>query len=164
MIYENFKHIDPDDFHDKEITLHDCIADKIVFEQDVLYFYLPDGLWIAPHHQENPSGNLVRTDAAAVSFSVKDIDEITARIFTGYTWFGAQKARVEYWSMKQLMAAVNSGRCTIEFIEQYRNHYEQMWHCAIHSHKKPWYRDCQLYLPETEATFFWNNIRPERVW
>ena len=36
---EIFKNIDPDGFHNKELTLHDCIADKIQFENHTLRFY-----------------------------------------------------------------------------------------------------------------------------
>ena len=86
MAYENFKHIDPDAFHGKELTLHDCIADKISVEKGSLHFHLPDGFWVTPHHKENASGKTVRTDASTVSFSTEDIDEITVCVFTRDTW------------------------------------------------------------------------------
>ena len=56
---ENFKHIDPDEFHDQELTLHDCIADKISFENNTLRFYLSDGFWVTPHHEVNSSRKTV---------------------------------------------------------------------------------------------------------
>ncbi len=34
---ENFKHIDPDEFHDKELTLHDCVTDR-VFTRSTWYW------------------------------------------------------------------------------------------------------------------------------
>ena len=40
MVNNNFKHTDPDDFHGKELTLHDCISDKISFKDNILRFYL----------------------------------------------------------------------------------------------------------------------------
>ena len=164
MTFQNFKHINPDAFHGKELTLHDCIADKILSENNALCFCLPDGFWVTPHHKENASGKTVRTDASAVSFSAGDLDEITVRVFTRNTWCWSKKTRVENWHIAQLIAVINSGKCTLEFITQYRSHYEQMWHCVIHSKKKPYYRECQLYLPETEATFFWNDLCPDREW
>ena len=140
MACEEFKHIDPDEYHGKELTLHDCIADQILFENDALHFRLPEGFWITPHHKENAVGKTVRTDASTVSFSVGDIEEITVRVFTRNTWCWSKKMRVENWHMEQLIASVNSGKCTLEFITQYRTHYEQMWHCVIHSGKKPYYK------------------------
>ena len=163
LTYEGFKHMDPDVFHGRELSLHDCTADKISFEQDTLRFYFPDGFWITPHHKENAFGKVAKSDASAVSFSVGNVDEITVRVFTK-KWCRWRKTRVEDWRVEQLIAAVNSKKCTIEFITQYRSNYEQMWHCVIHSEKKPYYRECQLYLPGAEATFFWNDIRPDREW
>ncbi len=164
MTYKNFKHINPDAFHGMELTLHDCIADKISFENNTLCFCLPDGFWITPHHKENSSEKTVRTDASVVGFPIKDIGDTMVYVFTRHRFLWFRKTSVAIWDMEQLISLVNSGKCTLEFITQYRTYGEQMWHCAIRSNKKPYYRECQLYLPETEATFFWNNLRPEREW
>ena len=164
MVNNNFNHIDPDEFHGKELTLHDCISDKISFENNTLRFYLPDGFWVTPHHIENTSEKVIRTDASVVDFSIEDIDDIIVRVFTGHRWLGFRNTSVELWDMEQLISSINCEKCTLEFITQYRTHYEQMWHCAIHSKKKPYYRECQLHLPETEATFFWNDLRLDREW
>lgn len=164
MAYENFKHIDPDEFHGKELTLHDCIADKISYENNTLRFYLPDGFWITPYHIANSSEKVVRTDASVVDFPIEDIDDIIVRVFTRHRALWLRKTSVDLWDMKQLVSAVNSGKCTVEFITQYRTYYEQMWHCAIRSNKKPYYRECQLHLPNTNATFYWNNLCLDHEW
>ncbi len=164
MVNNNFKHIDPDVFHDKELTLHDCIADKIWLENDSLFFSLPNGFWVTPHHEANFSGKTVRTDAAAVSFSIEDINDITVQVFTRHRWLWFRRRSAEHWDMEQLISAVNSGRCSIEFITQYRSYYEQMWHCAIRADRKPYYRECQLFLPKTEAVFYWNDLRLDHEW
>ncbi len=164
MTYENFKHIDPDEYHGKKLTLHDCTANKILFENNTLRFYLPDGFWVTPHHEENSSEKVVRTDASVVDFSIEDIDDTMVRVFTRKAWCWSRKASVEIWHMEQLISAVNSGKYIIEFITQYRSYYEQMWHCAIRSNKKPYYRECQLHIPNTNATFYWNNLCLDREW
>ena len=74
MTSKNFKHINPDEYHGKELTLHDCIANKISFENNILSFCLPDGFWVTPHHKENSYEKTVRTDASVVDFSIKDIE------------------------------------------------------------------------------------------
>lgn len=164
MIHEKFIHNDPDVFHGKELTIHDCISNKISFEDGALCFYLPDGFWVTPHHKDNQCEKIVRTGGSAVEFAIKDIDDIKVHVFTRNAWFWSRKTSVEIWHIEQLISAVNSGKCTIEFITQYRSWFEQMWHCAIHSERRPYYRECQLCLPETEAVFHWNNLRPEREW
>lgn len=164
MTYESFKHTEPDGLHDKKLTLHDCVSDRISFEENTLRFFLPDGFWITAQHEENPSGQTVRTDAAAVDFTIEDMDDILVRVFTRNTRFRSRKISVEIWDMERLMASVNSGECTIEFITQYRSHFEQMWHCGIRSGKRPYYRECQLHLPDTEAVYRWNNLRLDCQW
>lgn len=164
MAYKNFKHIDPDEFHGNEITLHDCIADKITFEGGILRFYLPHGFWVTPHHKENYCEKTVRTDDSAVDFSIEDIDDIMVCVFLRKNGIIFKRTYVEYWDMKQLLSAVNSGKCRIEFITQYRTNFEQLWCCAIRSEKKPYYRECQIHLPDTRATFYWNNLCPDREW
>ena len=82
MTWEEFKHRDPDEYHGKEITLHDCIADQILLEYNTLRFCLPDGFWITPHHEDNSLEKTVRTDASIVSFSAADAEDITVRAFS----------------------------------------------------------------------------------
>ena len=164
MTTQTFKNIDPDKFHGKELTLHDCVANEILFENNTLRFHLPDGFLVTPHHKENSSEKVLRTDASAVDFSIEDIDDIMIDVFTRHRWLWFRSTCVVHWHMEQLISKVNSGKCTIEFITQYKSHYEQMWHCAIRSNKKPYYRECHLYLPNTKATFCWNNLCFDREW
>ena len=158
---ENFNHNDPDEFHDKEIMLHDCKADRISFENGIIRFNLPDGLWVTPYHKESGLEKIVRTGPAAVEFLVGDPDGIFVRLFTKHRWL---KTTVEYIDFEQLVSAVNNGKLTLEFIDQYRSCVGQLWVCAVHSRKKRYYKECQLFLPEAKATFFWNDLIPDREW
>ena len=156
-----FKHHETDDCHGHTLTLHDCIADKVCFSDNILRFYLPDGFWVTPHHKDNELNKIVRTDAAIVDFRIDDIDDIFLRVFTQNVF---KKTRAEIWDMRDFIRGINSGKYTIEFIYQYRTYFEQMWQCAIRSKKRPYYRECQLHLPQTEATFHWNDLQPDREW
>ena len=162
MPANTFKHMDPDGFHGKQLSLHDCIANKILFENNTLCFCLPDGFWVTPQHDENASDKVVRTDVSVVAFSIEDMDDITVRVFHKKDW--SRKETVELWHVEQLISMVNSGKCTIEFITQYRTYGEQMWQCVLHAEKKPYYREMQLYLPKATATFCWNRLRMDRQW
>ena len=164
MFQDTYRHADPDTFHGSKLSLHDCIAERISSENGVLRFSLPEGFWITPHHEENPSGKTVRTDASIVSFSVEDIDDILLRVFTRHRGIFSCKTNVDIWDMDRLISAVNSGKCVLEFITQYRTYGEQMWHCAIRSSQKPYYRECQMYLPNAEAAFYWNQLRLDHEW
>ena len=162
MLDLEFKHNDADDSHDKVLTLHDCIVENVSYTDGVLRFFLPEGLWIAPTHKENILGKVVKTDAAVVDFRIEDIDDIIVRVFTRNRF--TRRTKVEIWEMRDLMESVNSGEYKIEFIYQYRTYFEQMWQCAIRSNVKPYYRECQLHLPDTDAVYRWNDLRPDHEW
>ena len=164
MSREDFLHTDPDRFHGRELTLHDCVAERITLDGNVIRFYLPDGFWVTTHHIENDTGKVIKTDGAEVAFSVEDPNEVSVTVFNRKRWLWVRRTVVEYWDLKDLISAVNSGKCVLEFITQYRSFHEQMWHCAIRSGKKPWYRECQLFLPQAEGTYCWNQLRPDREW
>ena len=161
MFEATFKHSETDACHDKTLSLHDCVADKVCFSDNTLRFYLPDGFWVTPNQKESHCDKVVRTNASAVDFSLKNIDDAYVRVFNRNIF---KKTYTDIWEINKLVSTINNGECSIEFIYQYRTYFEQMWHCVIHSKKKPYYRECQLHLPETEATFFWNDLRPDREW
>ena len=156
-----FIHNDPDQYHDSELTLHDCIAEKIQHQDGVLRFLFPDGFWITPNHKANNLDKTVKTDASQVEFLVDDINDIRIHVYTRTIF---KNTKVEFWDAGDLIDAVNCGKCTIEFIYQYRNYFEKMWRCALHFKKKPYYRECQLYIPETRTIFRWNNLLPDHEW
>ena len=161
MFNYEFKHNDADFCHDKTLTLHDCIAEKIEYSDRCLRFCFRDGFWITAMHDDNKSGKTVRTDTAVVDFQIDSIDDIIIQVFTKNIF---KKTEVNLLEMPDLIRSINCGNCSIEFVNQYRTHFEQMWQCVIRSKKKPYYRECQLHLPNTEATFRWNNLQPEREW
>lgn len=165
-MFENksFKHTDPDSFHDRELTLHDCVSNKIIYENNTLRFILPEGFWVTHHHRDNPTPKVVRTDASAVDFTTEDLDDILIHVVIRKRRPWGMKTTVETWDMEQLMACVNGGEFVLDFNTQYRAYYEQMWHCSIRSRKKPYYRECYIHLPNTKATYFWNELNPEREW
>ena len=164
MNHQDYLHTDPDGFHGHELTLHDCVAERMDLEGNCIRFYLPDGFWVTRHHSENDTGKVIKTDAAVVNFSVEAPEDISLTVFNRKRWLWIRRTVVETWDLKDLMTALNSGKCVLEFITQYRSYYEQMWHCAIRSGTRPWYRECQVFLPGAEATYCWNQLRPDHEW
>lgn len=158
-----YKHNDCDAYHGQKLTLHDCVAEKITYENGILSFWLSDGFWITPSHEASDLENVIKTDAARVDFKVDDIDDVSVDVFTRKRSI-IKRTIVEYWDAQELIEAVNNGKCIIEFVYQYRTYFEQMWYCAIRSSKKPYYRDCYLHIPNTEAVYRWNELRPDHTW
>lgn len=161
MMNEKFLHNDPDDYHDSKLTLHDCIADKISFFNNVLSFNMTDGFWVCTDHEASGLSNTVRTDAAQVDFKVVPDKHfpVYMEVFRNRKY---RKTVVEYWDLEKLMSVVNSGKYQLGFIYQYRTHFEQMWQCWL-LYKGCWYGECQLHIPYSTATYRWNNLREDCV-
>ena len=77
-----FTHNDPDLYHDRELTLHDCVAQKILYKDGVLCFCFADGFWVTPNHEGNGLGKTVRTDASQVDFCIDDINDMDIHVYT----------------------------------------------------------------------------------
>ena len=157
-----FFHNDPDNFHDTKLTLHDCFADKITYSNNILSFDFPDGFWVCSNHEDSNLSKTVRTDSAKVDFTVTPDQhfEIYLDVFKKRKYLNTI---VEYWDIDKLMDAVNGGKYQLEFVYQYRTHFEQMWLCYLH-YQGCMYRECQLHIPYSTATYRWNNLREECVW
>lgn len=125
MVNKAFIHSDPDDYHDNKLTLHDCITDKISFKNNVLSFNFSDGFWVTPEHEASSLSNTVRTDGAQVDFEIEhdEFFEIYLDVFRKRRFC---KKTVECWELDELIKAFDSGKYQLEFIYQYRTHFEQM--------------------------------------
>ncbi len=156
-----FKHAEPDRAGDQTISLHDCTVNKIVLNEKTIQFFLPDGLWVTTFHRDNQLDKVVRSDAAVVEFAIDSVSDIMLEVRNRFI-FGKTIVKIE--NIRELADAVNKGECTLEFIYGYRTYFEQMWECAIHSKKKPYYRECQLHLPGARATYYWNDLRSDCSW
>ena len=159
-----FIHNDPDCYHDNQLSLHDCVAEKISLEKNIINFTFPNGIWVTTNHEANCTGNIVRTDLAEVDFCIgneDNPDDIELHIYTQKRF---KKTVVDFWNIDELIQAVNSKKCSIEFLYQYRTNFEQMWQCVLHFKKKPYSKDCYLHIPNAEVKYKWNNLREDRIW
>ena len=52
------------------ISLHDCRAEKIMYNHGVLSFVFPNGFWVGPQHPENHSDTVARTDLSQVDYKI----------------------------------------------------------------------------------------------
>ena len=80
MKFEKYLHCDNDDSY---ISLHDCYANKIHFNDNVLSFCFDNGFWIIPEHEFSDVEETVRTDKLRVDFHLEDssLEDISIYIY-----------------------------------------------------------------------------------
>lgn len=155
-----YKHCDSDDSF---ITLHDCYANRIAFENGILSFYFEDGFWITSEHKSNNLQKTVRTDSSRVDFHLEQFDseEITVYVFQK-SLFG--KTIRKELKLNDLVAFVNDGTYSLEFLYQYKGSNEQIIECWLHFDKRPYDYECQLKIPARKTVYHWNDLRADREW
>ena len=154
-----YKHYDTDD---ESISLHDCRATKILYENGVLTFVFPDGIWITQDHPGNTTGRVLRTDRAEVQFHLElgNESDITLYVFRE-KW---KKTVREEWPLTKLMEGVNSGKYTLEFLYQYKGYHARIIECCLWSEQKPYHRECEIKLSLKGMTYGWNRLCEDKEW
>ncbi len=151
-----YKHYDKDG---AAISLHDCKAEKATFEKGILTFYFPeDGFWICSDHEENSTGEAVRTDASEVRFHLlyETEDESQCYVFDKKS---ERKSVRKEWTISKLVSAINGGKYQLEFLYRYAGGYKGLvFYCEICQKKKPYRRECQLWLSVQDVTYCWNEM------
>lgn len=151
-----YKHYDKDG---AAISLHDSCAEKATFENGILTFYFPkDGFWVLSDHEANSTGEPVRTDASEVRFHLlyETDDESQCYVFDKKS---EQKAVRKEWTISELVSALNSGKYKLDFLYRYVGGYKELvFTCELCQKKKPYRRECQLWLSVQDVTYCWNDI------
>lgn len=154
-----YKHCD---FDDSYISLHDCKAEKMKFENSILSFIFPDGFWISEKHSQNKSDTTVRTNSSQVDFQIIDeeIDGIEIYVFKKIR---KKIVRVD-WEPINFINAVNAGDFRVEFIAQYKSYQSFLFKCWVWFDVKPYHAECEIILHSENATYYWNELRYDSAW
>lgn len=155
-----YKHCDSNDCY---ISLHDCHAEKMSFDNGILSFVFPDGFWITQQHSLNSSENTVRTSSSQVDFQIiyEEVDGIEISVF--------RKKRNgmvirEDWEAMNFINAVNAGDFKIEFISQYKSYQSYLFKCWVLFDRKPYHSECEIILHSESALYRWNDLRYDCCW
>lgn len=151
------------DTDDRHISLHDCHAKKMTFENGILSFVFPDGFWISQQHALNHSENTVRTGPSQVDFEIIDeeVDGIEVSVFRIKR---KGKAMREDWEPMNFINAVNAGDFRVEFITQYKSYQSSLFKCWVWYDRKPYHSECEIILHSENTVYRWNNLRYDRCW
>ena len=150
----NYKH---NDTEGKHLSLHDCNATEVSFENGVLSFFMEDGFWIASTHPENGTGNTVRTDSSVVEFHLERaiFEDVLIYVFTKNAFGKVVRSEV---SLSKLISDINSKKCRLEFLYQYYDEGSEIIKCVMWYDKRPYYRECQIELCISGEAYRWNDI------
>ncbi len=151
------------DTDDSCISLHDCRADKIIFENGILSFYFPNGFVVTSQHIKNQSDNTVYTDCSQVDFPIadKDINGIEIYIFSKRK---SGEIIREARKVQSFINDVNSGKYEVEFITQYKSAYSILFKCWIWFDNEPYHSECEIILNSNNGVYLWNNLRDDCKW
>lgn len=154
-----YKYCEKDDEH---ISLHDCHATNVTYENGVLTFCFEDGIWITSEYSDNILNKTVRTDEAVVRFYLESGEESDISI---YVFEEKLKMTVrEEWNISRLIESINSKKFTLEFLYQYKGYNSRVIECWLWSDKKPFHRECELKLRIIKVEYCWNNLCEDREW
>ena len=151
-----YTHIDTDD---SVLSLHDCYANRIQFENSILSFYFQNGFWVTPSHRANNSNETVRTDFSQVDYHIDD--DVSIYVFRKNI-FG-KTIRIE-WTLKELVRLVNNNTFSLEFLYQYKRYNEELLKCWLHFDKAPYHYECQIEIPTSKVVYRWNNLCYDKTW
>lgn len=155
-----YKHCDSDDCY---ISLHDCHAEKMVFDNGILSFIFPDGFWITQHHPLNRSDRTVRTNSSQADFQIMDeeIDGIEIYVFKKNR---NGKIIRDDWEPMNFINAVNAGDFRVEFITQYKSYQSFLFKCWIWFDNAPYHSECEIVLHSENVSYRWNELRYDCSW
>lgn len=148
-----------DDF----LSLHDCSAEKIEFQDGVLSFLFPEGFWITSQHPQNESDKTVSTDAAQVDFQITEGEIEGVCIYT----FRENKEGLtirKSWEPLDFIDAVNRGDYRIEFLTQYKSFQSMLFLCWVWFDQPPYHAECEIILDVEKVVYRWNQLRYDWVW
>lgn len=154
-----YKHCEEDNQY---LSLHDCHATEMLYDEGVLTFIFQDGIWITKEHSYNEIGKIVRTDKAEVKFYLDsgDEDDITIYVFDKKL----KKTYRQELQLIELIELLNRGNHTLEFLYQYKGYNSMIVECCLWSKKKPYHRECEIKLLLKATKYCWNNLCEDREW
>ena len=155
-----FSHHDHDE---KYLTLHDCIATRAYLENGILGFEFEDGFWISPDHPASNLAKMVRTDFSKVEYTLTDGKDYDVTVYV-FTHAFEKRTTGEEWTLEELLDAINSEECELEFLYQYLGYHARIVECDLNFNKKACHKKCLIKITARKVGYYWNNLREDRPW
>ena len=158
MMYKNY------DSDDTCVLLHDCYADKIELNDNVITVYFDNGFCLIFNHKNNNLNYTVRTDSSKTEFFIdrEYFETIKIYVFKKNLFGSVIRKELE---LDKLINLVNSEKYNLEFIYQYKGDNRlTIFECWIHSNNRRYPIECHIYLPIEKIVYCWNNLCENAKW
>lgn len=146
-----------------DLSFHDCVVTRLFIDSDDLIMEFNDGFWVVGNTQHNTNNETYRSDSSQLKLINYDVANIyvynKTRLFTRL--INTRRISLE---LEILIANVNSGKWELEFLSEYRTYRGVFFTCLILSKKRPYMRECQLFLDHDEMKCYWNNLCLDKPW
>lgn len=157
------------------LTMHDCIVTRIDLESGEdglrMTWHLPDGIWIAPEISGHDMQKTCRTAEACAVFSDERLscqDDLVVSVCRRSRWHGKDKRLLtETWSYMTLADFIKEFTAkgwSMEIIETYTEHTSFYVTGEINTPKERRWREFRMTFNAETAHYYWDTIRPDRVW
>ena len=154
-----YKHCDS---NDEYVSLHDCRATKVTFENGVLKFVFQDGFWITQGHPDNMLHKTDRTGESEVKFLLENGDEYDVTL---YVFEEREQETVrEEWELDKFMECINKKNCALEFLYQYKGYHSMIIECWLWFDEEPYHKECELKLSLKDVEYYWNHLCEDAEW
>lgn len=134
-----------------DVSLHDCRADKIQYDEQYIKFHIPDGFYIIQDKKDPASAESFNAEVTC-HFADKYEDHFSVSVFRKNV-FG--KIIREDWT-DRFVSEINSGRFVFEFVYTYRSYHGVLFKGYIWQDRKPWWKECEIELKVDEITYSWD--------
>ena len=149
-----------------DISLHDCIVNKIDLSENSLSFLLDDGFWVLSDSKHNNLGETVRTDKAKIEFVGFDKDFSAFFIYKRLRLFGIPLCVIrKKVSIDSLFKRINNCEWEIELLEEYHScGRKQLFFGNVNTKKRLWAYEFQLFVDCIKIEYYWNELCTDRKW
>ncbi len=133
----------------ENLSLHDCRANRMSWEDGILSFFIPDGIWIVE------KGEAIKTNSSRVDFEVmdKNVDDVDIYLFRKTR---SGKVIREQWKVDNFINAVNEGTFEVEFLYKYLGYQYILYKCCVWFKKAPYCYECEIEMHSTKMVCRYN--------
>ena len=144
-----------------DISLHDCFADAVTLQRNILTFHFSEGFYLRETQAQKPFQELAHTGESEMRIQLlytnPDVNITIYLINEEYE--GTYRYEI---SLEEFMKRIRQDE-QLEFLYAYQgmDTDDILFRCELHFDKHPYRRECILIISAKEISYHWNEIFQE---